>query len=225
MLNYAAPVELLQPLLPRGTELDLWQGKALVSMVGFLFLKTKVLGVPVPFHRDFEEINLRFYVRRETPQGVRRGVVFIKELVPRFAIAAIARLLYNENYEAVPMRHRVLLKEGQGGSAEYRWRSGGKWNRLAADFAGVPVEMEPGSEAEFIFEHYWGYTRQRDGGTAEYEVRHPRWRAWRATRAVLECDIPLLYGEAFTPVLAAKPLSAYVAEGSKIQVFGGARLT
>jgi uncharacterized protein YqjF (DUF2071 family) len=32
-------------------------------MVGFVFKDTRVLGIKWPFHVNFEEVNLRFYVR------------------------------------------------------------------------------------------------------------------------------------------------------------------
>ena len=221
MVNYATDAAVLAPYVPRGTELDLWQGEALVSMVGFLFLKTRVLGVPVPFHQDFEEVNLRFYVRRRTPGGWQRGVVFIRELVQRFAIAAIARLAYCEPYLSVPMRHRVPALSGD---FEFAWRFRGRWHALAAQTSGEPQLLAPGSAAEFIFEHYWGYTRQRDGGTVEYAVEHPRWRVWTAERAHIECDIAALYGPAFLPALSATPRSAFVAEGSPVLVRRGVRI-
>src|SRR3954468_20670393 len=109
MLNYQVDPAILHPHLPRGTELDIWNGRHYISLVGFRFLNTRVLGVPIPFHRNFEEVNLRFYVRRKGPEGWRRGVVFIAEIVPRFAIAAVARLFYNENYVALPTRHKLDL--------------------------------------------------------------------------------------------------------------------
>ena len=96
MLNYRVSPSLLYPLVPPGTELDLWNGTAYISVVGFKFQHTRVLGVPIPFHVNFEEVNLRFYVRRETNGAVRRGVTFIRELVPRAAIAGVAKLAYNE---------------------------------------------------------------------------------------------------------------------------------
>ena len=221
MVNYAIDPAVLAPHVPRGTELDLWHGEALVSMVGFLFLKTRVLGVPVPFHQDFEEVNLRFYVRRHTPDGWQRGVVFIRELVPRHAIAAIARLAYNEPYLAVPMRHRV---PAAAGGYEFAWRFRGRWHTLGAETAGGPEPIAAGGAAEFIFEHYWGYTRQRDGGTVEYQVEHSRWRVWTAERARLDCDIAALYGAAFVPALSAPPRSAFVAEGSPVLVRRGVRV-
>jgi uncharacterized protein YqjF (DUF2071 family) len=219
MLNYAIDPAVLRPLVPRGTELDLWQDEALVSMVGFLFLGTKVLGVPVPFHRDFEEVNLRFYVRRETPDGWRRGVTFVREIVPRGAIAVLARVLYDEPYVSCPMRHLLTPS-----NCEYAWRSGGRWHSLAAEFAGEPAALAPDSAEEFIFEHYWGYTRRRDGSTAEYQVEHPRWRVWSAQNARLDCDSASLYGAQFTKALATVPVSAFLAEGSPISVRIGARL-
>src|SRR5215470_635533 len=98
MLNYEIDPTLLQPLVPPGTELDSWNGQSFITLVGFLFARTRVLGVPIPLHRNFEEVNLRFYVRRQAPDGWRRAVVFIQELVPRSAIAWVARSFYCENY-------------------------------------------------------------------------------------------------------------------------------
>ena len=218
-VNYAIDAAVLAPCVPRGTELDLWQGEALVSMVGFLFLKTRVLGVPVPFHQDFEEVNLRCYVRRRTRDGWQRGVVFVSEIVPRAAIAFTARAFYNEPYRAMPMRHRI-----GGGEFVYSWKFRGRWQSLGAYVRGEPEPLVPGSAAEFIFEHYRGYTRQRDGGTVEYAVEHPRWRVWTAERAHIECDIAALYGPAFVPALSATPRSAFVAEGSPVLVRRGVRI-
>ena len=217
MLNWEVDPALLRPLVPRGTELDAWQGKTFVSAVGFLFLDTRLFGIPVPFHRDFEEVNLRFYVRREGPEGWRRGVCFVREIVPRIAIATIARWVYNEAYVAVPMRHRVDVATGCG-SAEYGWRRDGRWESLRASFTGAPQPLEAGSEAEFITEHYWGYTAQRDGGTIEYRVEHPSWRVWRADEAALAADVAALYGPRFAAPLAAPPSSAFVADGSPVVV-------
>jgi uncharacterized protein YqjF (DUF2071 family) len=219
MINYAIDPAVLRPRLPEGVELDLWQGEALVSMVGFLFLQTRVLGVPLPFHRDFEEVNLRFYVRRRMPEGWRRGVTFLREIVPKRAIAWTARTFYNEPYLACPMRHNVTPV-----SCEYAWRFGGRWNSLAAGISGEPMPIAPRSAEEFIFEHYWGYARQRDGSTVEYQVEHPAWRVWTAHDPRLDCDVAGLYGEAFAGPLDATPRSAFVAEGSPVLVRGGVRL-
>lgn len=221
MLNYAVDPALLRPLVPAGTELDRWEGTTFVSMVGFLFLRTRVLGVPVPFHRDFEEVNLRFYVRRRGPEGWRRGVVFVKEIVPRRAIAWVARTVYGENYVALPMAHTLPAGDG---TLEYRWRHAGGPCALRATIRGEPDPLAPGSEAEFIAEHYWGYARQRGGGSVEYRVEHPRWRAWRAESAALEGDMAALYGRDFAGPLGSAPSSAFVADGSDVVVRRGVRL-
>lgn len=217
MLNYAVDPALLRARVPRGTELDEWQGTTYASVVGFRFLDTRVLGVPVPLHRDFSEVNLRFYVRRRGPEGWRRGVAFVRELVPRFAIAAVARAVYNEPYVALPMRHDVRVGAA-GGSAEYRWRHRGRWGSLRAEFCGAPEPLRAGSEEEFIAEHYWGYTAQRDGGTVEYQVEHPPWRVWRADRASLDADVAALYGADLAAAVAGPPRSAFVADGSPVTV-------
>lgn len=223
MLNYAVDPAALHPHLPRGLELDLWQGEALASVVGFLFLKTRVLGVAIPFHQNFEEVNLRFYVRRRTADGWQRGVVFIREIVPKLAIATVARAAYNEPYVALPMRHRVPV-DSSGGTFEFAWRFHKRWQRLAATTTGSPAPLPVGSPEEFIFEHYRGYTRQRDGGTVEYQVEHPAWRVWQAAHSELDCDVAGLYGAPFAAALAGAPRSAFVAEGSSVLVRRGVRV-
>ena len=219
MLNYRIHPAVLLPLVPAGTELDIWHGEAMVSVVGFRFLNTRVMGVPVPLHRDFDEVNLRFYVQREVSGTLRRGVVFVREVVPRAAIAAIARWSYNEPYIACPMKSEA----GYSG-ARYAWEHGGRWNEIAVEAQGEPCALIPGSEAEFITGHYWGYTRQRDGSTVEYEVRHPPWRVWNAIAATLDCDVRGFYGTEYADALAVPPCSAFLAEGSEITVLRGQRL-
>jgi len=224
LLNYACPPGLLEPLVPQGTGLDQWGGTTYVSLVGFMFVDTRVRNVAVPLHRTFEEVNLRFYVRREQPDGeVRRGVVFMRELVPRFGIAAVARLLYNEPYTSVPMSHSVRLSREAGGQVSYTWRYRGSAYAVAADASGPARTLERGSEAEFITEHYWGYSRQRDGSTLEYRVAHPPWQVWSAEGG-FRGDGSRLYGPQLGRILGAEPLSAYVAMGSEVTVFPGHRL-
>ena len=224
MINYAVEPAVLAPHVPRGVELDLWEGEALVSMVGFQFLRTRVLGFPIPFHQNFDEVNLRFYVRRRIPDGWRRGVVFVREIVPRFAIAAVARVAYNEPYLSLPMRHCVPSPLETGARLEFGWRFRGRWHSLAAALAGEPGDIPEGSAEEFIFEHYYGYTRQRDGGTVEYQVEHPRWRAWQTSESFLDADIAALYGVPFSASLREKARSAFVAEGSPVLVRRGVRV-
>ena len=224
MLNYEADRGLLLKLVPRGTELDSWNGKVLVSLVGFRFLKTRVLGVPVPFHANFDEVNLRFYVRRVEGREVRRGVVFVREIVPRRVIAFIARNVYNENYVAMPMTHEIAAN-GQGTTAvSYRWRTPRGWSRIALEAEGDPQPLSAGSEEEFITEHYWGYAAQRDGGTVEYRVTHPSWRVWTARRAEFAGEVEELYGRELAAVLRGTPASAFLAEGSAVSVMRGRRL-
>lgn len=219
MLNYAVDADMLRSKVPAGTELDSFEGQNFISLVGFQFLRTKVLGVGIPFHRNFDEVNLRFYVRRHANGEVRRGVVFIREIVPRRAIAHIARVVYNENYVHLPMAHRI-----EKGTAEYRWRVGSKWNRLFVETSGAGAFAADGSCDQFITEHYWGYAKQRDGGTVEYEVEHPPWLVWPAARAGFEGDMTSLYGAEFASVLQRPPDSALLADGSRVAVYAGRRI-
>lgn len=224
MLNYQVDPALLRARVPVGTEIDFWDGKAYVSLVGFRFLETRVLGWRVPFHVHFDEVNLRFYVRRKSGDEWRRGVVFVKEIVPRYAIAHVARWAYNEQYIALPMKSSISLPSAENaysGAVQYFWKWARQWHELSARFTGAPSPLEAGSEAEFILEHYWGYAAQRDGSTLEYGVEHPAWLAWKADRCQFSGDTTSLYGAEFARVLQRPADSAYVAEGSEIVVRRG----
>jgi uncharacterized protein YqjF (DUF2071 family) len=224
MLNYEVDATLLLPFLPNGTELDRWNGKMFVSLVAFRFLKTKVLGLRVPFHSDFNEVNLRFYVRRKHADEARRGVVFIREIVPRWAIAYIARTFYNENYIAVPMAYRLQETADRGLAAEYRWR-GEAWNSIRIAVEGDPVLAPEGSQEQFITEHYWGYAAQPDGSCMEYQVTHPPWRVWNARHATFDGEIRGLFGSTLAAALTGTPTSAFLAEGSAVEVMRGGKLS
>jgi uncharacterized protein YqjF (DUF2071 family) len=222
LLNFEIPTEALEPLAPPGTMVDTYKGKAYVSVVGMLFEDTRVKGVPIPFHRNFEEVNLRFYVRRFTGEEWRRGVVFVKEIVASVAIATTARLAYNENYVVMEMGHRIekLASDGRP-SALYRWRFHEKWSHLQVIGDGEPYLPAAGSLEEFVTDHHWGYTRQRDGRCIEYRVEHAVWPVRKARDYAFDCDVAGIYGEAFMPALSGRPASAFLIEGSPVTVYAG----
>ncbi|MGO9647802.1 MAG: YqjF family protein [Terriglobales bacterium] len=223
ILNYEVDPSLLRKLVPSGTELDSWNGKTFISLVGFRFLKTKVRGVSLPFHRNFEEVNLRFYVRRSDGNQVKRGVVFIREIVPRWLIAAVARIVYNERYVALPMEH-AIERNGSALTVEYEWKRGISRNRISVTAKGSPVLPASGSQEQFITEHYWGYAAQKDGGCIEYQVEHPPWKVWATAKAMFEGAMKELYGRELDAVLKRPPYSAFLAEGSNVSVHRGRRL-
>ena len=223
LLNYEVDPGLLLPFVPRGTAVDQWNGKTFVSLVAFQFLNAKVFGVSIPLHVNFEEVNLRFYVKREAGGEVRRGVVFIREIVPRRAIAAIARFAYGENYAFRPMRHNLQSSKSKI-EAHYEWQSGGSWGGLHAEAAGSPGLPAEGSVEQFITEHYWGYAAQRDGSCVEYQVKHPPWRVWNCTGASFDGQVTDLYGSALANILKGKQASAFIADGSPVEVLRGRRI-
>lgn len=226
LVNYPAPPEVLAPWLPQGTELDTWQGHTFVSLVGFAFLKTRLLGLPVPGHCNFPEVNLRFYVRCPHSCESRRGVTFIRELVPRRAVAWVARYLCGENYLPVPMsyRPRGLLADWQApGELEYAWTFAGERYRIFARVEGKPAVPLPGSHEDWIVNQQWGYSGRPGEVCREYHVEHPPWRLWPARDLTLEGDFSRLYGPALGAVLAAPPYSALVADGSAVSVSFPAR--
>lgn len=224
MANYEIDPAVLAPFVPFGTELDIWQGRHYVSLVGFMFLDTRLKGISIPFHKNFEEINLRFYVRYRDPElGWKRGTVFIKEIVPKAAITLVANTFYGEHYVTMPTRHRwedsatELL-------VEYGWKADHLWQHLGVKADPEPKPLKEDSEAAFITEHYWGYARINDQRSTEYQVEHPPWRIHRVLEHDIQCDGTKLYGPGFGEAMSAPPLSVFMAEGSKIIVREGKKV-
>lgn len=217
MLNYQIPSEILTPYLPKGTELDLYGGKALASIVGFLFNDTKVFGIKWPFHTNFEEVNLRFYVKRFDGVKWKRGVAFISEIVPKHMIAWMANALYNEHYSRMPMQHQAHV-ENNFLQLNYEWQNKQQWNSLKVKALNRPQPITPSTQEEFIFEHYWGYNQLNKNTLIEYGVEHPRWEIFPVTYFELNADIARLYGSDFVPYLTGNPESVMLAKGSAVTI-------
>jgi uncharacterized protein YqjF (DUF2071 family) len=217
LFNYEVDAAILEKYVPAGTEIDLWNNKCYVSLVGFMFKNTKVLGLKVPFHVDFEEVNLRFYVKRFENGEWKRGVVFIKEIVPKKAITFIANTLYQEHYETQKMRHENIENENTN-TFIYQWKNDTKWNTIQIETKNNPQEIKVDSEAEFITEHYFGYTKIDASKTFEYEVQHPRWEQFEVLNHSIDVDFKKTYGSNFEFLQITKPTSVFLAKGSKITV-------
>ena len=232
ILTWKVDAGTLRSLLPAGTEIDFWKGDALASVVAFDFRNTRVRGISIPFLTRFPEVNLRFYVRRKMPDGTwRRGVSFVKEMVPHAMIATVARRLYGEPYVSLPM-HQIAVPEApldaSSGDATrslvYEWKREGEWERVLALLTSPPNAMRGDSIEEFVSDQAWGYTRREGKPTQQYCVEHPRWRITPVADCYLEADVPSLYGRQFADALSAPPLSTFVAEGSAVSVYPGKSL-
>jgi len=215
--NYIITPKLLEKYLPFGTELDLYNGQCYVSLVGFMFCNTQLFGIKVPYHINFEEVNLRFYVKKKEKELIKRGVVFIKEIVPKPALTLIANTFYNEHYETLPMKHE-WKEDGNNSVINYQWKKHQKWNSFTVNASSKTSEIKAGSVTEFITEHYWGYARVNSKKTNEYEVTHPRWKKHDVSDYQIDVDFGSVYGDKFSFLTAENPVSVMLAEGSNITV-------
>ena len=224
LANYEIAPSLLQKYIPHQTELDFWKNTCYVSLVGFMFTNVRLLGIPIPFHTNFEEVNLRFYVRyKDILTGKwKRGVVFIKELVPKHALSFVANTVYKEHYETVPMKHLWLENneeaQEQKLTVRYDWEYQKHPQSMEVKAINSLTDIVTGSEAEFITEHYWGYTRINDKTTYEYEVTHPKWQQYPVLDYNINVDFGKVYGSPFKELSQAVPKSVFLAEGSAITV-------
>ena len=223
LANYVIDPAILSDFVPAKTEIDLWEGKCFVSLVGFKFVNTRLLGIPIPFHRHFEEVNLRFYVKHFDGDRWKRGVVFVKEIVPKAALTFVANTIYKEHYQTLPMRY--FWEEGiDERIVRYEWKSKGKWQLFETKAQLEATHILAGSEAEFITEHYWGYTKIHARKSFEYEVTHPRWEQYQVKDYRIKVDFGKVYGAKFSFLNDLKPTSVMLAEGSEITVEGKRRI-
>lgn len=217
LANYIIDPAILKSYIPKGTELDFWAEKCYVSLVGFMFKNTRLLGFKIPFHVNFEEINLRFYVKRKDGDTWKRGVVFIKEFVPKWALSYVANTIYKEHYQTVPMKHEWIHSKNNL-KISYDWQMKNSWYQIKANAEAKSIKIEKRSETEFITEHYWGYAKVNDHLTNEYEVTHPCWEQYEVKDYNINVDFNKVYGGNFAFLNQLEPSSVILSSGSEITV-------
>lgn len=217
MINYEIDPKILKPYLPFGLELDMHESKCFVSLVGFKFVKSKIFGVPIPFYGSFDEVNLRFYVKRIDRKELKRGVVFISEIVPYKIVSFLANLLYKEHYSVAEMSSSILV-ENDIKNINYYWKATSEQQNIFASFHKELKIIEPNSLEEFIYEHYFGFTKVSETKTWEYKVNHPRWLTNEVIAYKIECDFEKMYGSDFAFLNHQKPYSVYNAQGSEVSI-------
>jgi uncharacterized protein YqjF (DUF2071 family) len=217
MVNYEIDPDILRDYLPKGVEIDLFENKCYISLVGFMFKNTKIFNVPIPKLGTFEEINLRFYVKRKEGDKMKRGVVFINETIPYKPVAWVANKLYHEHYSVVPTKHHEI-KNTNANSIKFEWLNDQKWNSLEVTHSDALNQMKPNSLEEFIYEHYFGYTKVNDIKTEEYKLHHPSWLTYPVLNYKIECDFQKMYGEDFKILNSTDPTAVFIAKGSKVGI-------
>jgi len=216
MVNYEVDREWVQQFVPMGCELELFEGKAIVTVVAFKFNKTRILGVKVPFYNDFAEINLRIYVRRKDGVGEgERGVVFIKELIKHRLPAIVANVVFKENFEVMP-----VTGGAKGQRVEYLWghARGDEQNRVEGEFNGELEAWEAGGEEEFVGENYFAYKDMGKGRTLQFEVRHEPWKMRKLKEVKVEIDVAALYGEEWAENMCKEPRGVFYVDGNEVGV-------
>ena len=216
MANYEMEPTALEPYLPKGVELDFYNNKTYVSLVGFMFKKTRLFGVPIPFFGSFEEINLRFYVKKIEDGKIKKGVVFINETVPFKIVALLANKLYKEHYISIPTKNSIEISEHK--HIKYEWNINDKWNSITVKSDTNKYKIEQSTIEEFIFERYFGFTKISASSTQEYKIRHPKWMTHKILDRHIDCDFKSMYGDTFSGLNNQTPDSIILAEGSQVSV-------
>ena len=217
MVNYEIDPKYLMPYLPQGVDLDYYNGKTYISLVGFLFKDSSLFKIPIPLFGTFEEINLRFYVTRKIGKELKRGVVFINETVPNKTVAWVANKLYKEHYTSIPTKHKWKI-DANYKEIEYQWMVNKKWNCLKVIANKNALKMNVGSIEEFIFEHYYGYTKVNTTQSIEYKVNHPSWYVNEIKDYTINCNFCDFYGKDFEILNSTKSHSIMLAEGSAVSI-------
>ena len=216
MANYEIEPSTLAPYLPKGVELDFYNNKTYVSLVGFMFKNTRLFGLPIPFFGSFEEINLRFYVKKIENRKIKKGVVFINETVPFKIVAVLANKLYKEHYISIPTKNSIDITENK--DIKFEWKINDRWNSLAVKSDTNKYKIEQGTIEEFIFERYFGFTKLSDISTQEYKIHHPKWMTHKILNSQIDCDFRSMYGDSFSILNNQTPDSILLAEGSQVSV-------
>jgi uncharacterized protein YqjF (DUF2071 family) len=222
MANYKVDAQILEKYVPPHTQLDSYNGNYYVSLIGFMFLDTRIKGIKIPFHINFEEVNLRFYVKYKDGDIWKRGAVFISEIVSKPMIALVANTLFHEHYEILKTKHS-WEKNHEDQKVSYQWKKK-EWYELSVLADLNAKKLISGSEEEFITEHYFGYTKTGKDKSLEYDVEHQQWEIYDVKEFTIKADFEDLYGKDFAFLNDAKPNSVFLAEGSEVLIRDGKKI-
>jgi len=207
-LHWPVAASALQPLLPPGLEVELYDGSAWLGVVPFRMARTRLRWLPpLPTTHAFPELNVRTYVR----SGDRAGVWFFSlDACSPLAVAG-ARALFRLPYFAATMQCERLdgsvvyasgRRDRRAPAATFvaRWRSTGSAFRAPA-----------GSLPHFLTERYCLFTASGNGRPRCVEIAHAPWQLSPAAVEIATCDMTRLLGfdlPALPPyVLMAAPQS------------------
>ena len=215
--NYIIEPHLLDKYIPKGTVLEEHNGKHYVSLVAFRYSQTRLLNIQVPFHTNFEEINLRFYVKRKiAPHVWRSEVAFTKLFFPKTALTFVAKHIYKENYETKRMRHNWSENDRQlltsYGLKKNRWHD---FELMTEKESNV---IDAHSSEAFFSKHYWGTSQINDNSCTIYKIEHPEWKVFRVNDWKINFDFNKVFGSEFKHLTDNKPESVYLYDGSEVVV-------
>ena len=123
-------------------------------------------------------------MKRLNGTELKRGVVFISEVVPHKIVSFLANKLYKEHYSTAKMASSILV-ENEIKQIKYTWQSQSQMYSIDTSFFDKQDDIEPNSLEEFIYEHYYGFTKVSARETWEYKVNHPRWQTGNSRRNYL----------------------------------------
>jgi hypothetical protein len=227
-LNFQIDPKILEPFVPRGVELDFYEGETYVSLVALVLRRVRVWGIPIHVVGGFGEFNLRYYVRRKSGEQLSSGACFLKDYVSSSTAAWILGSAFKASFNRIKM---VYENEGFGSKdpqvvprVDYRWKVGDHWNRIRV-VARKRIERKgPGTKVGFILEHSSKFS-SRGGCTYEYKVQQPSWTIWDAAQATFTCDVKKLFGAEFEKPLSRRPVSVFVAGGSDVTIFSSNKIS
>ena len=215
LITYKVKPDMLLPFIPAGLEPDTINGNGFISLVAFDFFDTKVKGVKIPLHVNFPEINLRVYVKNKD----KRGVIFIREFVPRFFISLTANKIYNENYKSASIKSHIE----KNGSVflSHTLKLKGKEYSINLQADNKPFQPAIDSTEHFFKEHEWGFGVNKKGQTLIYRVEHPFWEVLPVRKFEHNFDFGAIYGNEWKSLNSEEPYNITFAKGSEIKVFEG----
>ena len=216
IITYKIHPASLSIYIPPGLAADTINGDAFVSIVAFDFNDIKIKSLRIPFHVNFPEINLRFYVKDEN----RNGVVFISEFVDKYFVPFVANSVYNENYKRIRMKKVMKILDGDD-VIHLNYNMNMKGREFNLNMKAKQESFIPGENTieHFIKEHEWGFGKSRRGKLLSYKVVHPVWEVCPVTHFSHNFDFGLIYGNKWEMLNDEKPFNVMFAKGSEVKVF------
>ncbi len=206
--SFLVEPKLLQDKLNPLLDLTLFNGKALVQIVGRAIENTKIKGLAISPIKFFD-FNLQVKVKKDEKDGF----ILVKQIVPKYCVANFISRLFYAKAETLPMEEKKIIENDKMIIQQSIWKDKELSEiQIVAEANPTPIESPFGnSRNKFVF--------SEENGFQEFSIETEHWNSFNIEKSTFNLNHEKLYGKEWEFLKDAEFLETKLYQGSYLKVF------